>query len=88
MSVCWTSTGGVRFAIGLSLLHIIVFAVIIGVSFVPAIVAFARNHAQKWLILLLNLVVGWTGIGWIAALIWAIIGRSASTAQDLGDTFS
>ena len=73
---------------GVSLPHLILFAVIIAVGFVPAIIAFARNHAQKWIVLALNVILGWTGVGWIAVLVWAIIGRSSSTAQDLSDTFS
>ena len=73
---------------GLSLPHIIIFAVIIAVGFVPSIIAFVRNHAQKWIVLALNIVLGWTGVGWVGALVWAIIGKSASTAQNLGDTFS
>ena len=73
---------------GISLSHLIIFAVIIAIGFVPSIIAFARNHAQKWIVLALNIVLGWTGVGWVGALVWAIIGKSASTAQDLGDTFS
>ena len=72
----------------LSLLHVIVFAAIIAISFAPAIIAFVRNHAQKWIIFALNVILGWTGVGWIAVLIWSIIGKSASTADDLADTFS
>lgn len=37
--------------------------------FLPAIVG--RNKADFAGILLLNLLLGWTVIGWIAALIWA-----------------
>lgn len=80
--------GGAPIAMRLSLLHVIVFAAIIAISFAPAIIAFVRNHAQKWIIFALNVILGWTGVGWIAVLIWSIIGKSASTADDLADTFS
>ena len=73
---------------GISLPHLILFAVILAVGFVPAIVAFARNHPQKWIVFAFNVILGWTGFGWIALLVWAIIGKLASTAPDLGDTFS
>jgi hypothetical protein len=36
-------------------------------------VAFARHHRQSLAIFLLNLFAGWTFIGWVAALIWAVI---------------
>jgi len=55
-----------------------VFALIVLtlVIFAPTIIAFRRRHCHKWLVLLLNLLLGGTGIGWIAALIWAIVGEA------------
>ncbi len=50
------------------LLFILVFLVF---CFVPTIVAYRRKHHNKKAILLLNLFLGWTGIGWVGALIWA-----------------
>ena len=41
--------------------------------FVPTIVAFAARRRQAWLIALLNLLLGWTMTGWLAALIWALV---------------
>ena len=40
-------------------------------SLVPAIVAAVRGHPQTLAILVLCLFLGWTGLGWIVALIWA-----------------
>lgn len=37
----------------------------------PAIVAGARDHRQFGAILVLNLLLGWTLLGWIFALVWA-----------------
>jgi hypothetical protein len=37
----------------------------------PAIIAWKRRHQNKIPISLLNIVAGWTGLGWVAALIWA-----------------
>ena len=37
----------------------------------PAIRAFQRGHPQRWRILLLNALLGWTIAGWIASFIWA-----------------
>jgi hypothetical protein len=39
--------------------------------FLPAIVAMARRHHQQSAILLLNLLLGWTLIGWVVAIVWA-----------------
>jgi hypothetical protein len=38
---------------------------------IPTIVAFKREHPNRFLILILNVLVGSTVIGWIIALVWA-----------------
>lgn len=40
--------------------------------FLPAIVAFARSKRDAGTILLLNFFLGWTMIGWVIALVWAL----------------
>jgi hypothetical protein len=40
------------------------------IYFLPAFVA-GRNHKRSDSIFLLNLLLGWTFIGWVVALIWA-----------------
>jgi hypothetical protein len=42
--------------------------------FLPTIIA--RHKADFMGIFLLNLLLGWTGIGWIVALIWACASES------------
>jgi hypothetical protein len=53
-----------------------VLGLIIGVYFLPLIVAASRKHAQTGAIALLNLLLGWTVLGWVAALIWAATNSS------------
>lgn len=52
-----------------------VFLFILGllIYFLPSLVAAANNSRQGIAIFLLNLLLGWTGLGWIVALIWAVI---------------
>ena len=38
---------------------------------IPAVVAFLRNHPYRWLILIANCVFGVTVFGWFLILIWA-----------------
>ena len=40
--------------------------------FLPTILAFARNRHDTTSILLLNFFLGWTAIGWVIALVWAL----------------
>lgn len=41
------------------------------VYFLPAIIAGSRNHHNATAIMIVNVFVGWTVLGWIAALVWA-----------------
>ena len=43
------------------------------VYFVPSLVAHHRGHHQMMPIFLLNLFLGWSLIGWVAALVWATV---------------
>lgn len=38
----------------------------------PLVIAFERRHRYAWTIGAINVVTGWTIIGWIAALVWAV----------------
>lgn len=40
--------------------------------FIPSIVAFRRQHQNATPIMVLNLFLGWTILGWVASLIWAL----------------
>jgi hypothetical protein len=39
--------------------------------FLPALVAALRNHHQATAIGVLNLLAGWTVLGWVLAIVWA-----------------
>lgn len=41
--------------------------------FLPTWIAMTRNPEHRSAIEFLNLLFGWTILGWIAALIWAIV---------------
>ena len=43
------------------------------VYFVPTIIAFSADHRQRVAICALNLVAGWTLIGWVVALVWSLM---------------
>ena len=44
---------------------------VLALYFTPAIIGFSRKKDNKSSILLLNLFLGWSLIGWVVALIWA-----------------
>ena len=53
--------------------------------FVPTTVATWRGHPQHLAISVLNLLAGWTLIGWIGSLVWACTNPGATMPQD--DTY-
>jgi hypothetical protein len=59
-----------------------VFAVM-GISFlfymIPSIAAIARNKQDVGTIVILNVFLGWTFVGWVVALVWAL--RQDATAM-------
>jgi hypothetical protein len=44
----------------------------LAIHFLPAIIAGVRRARNFWWILAVNFFLGWTVLGWIVALIWAI----------------
>lgn len=42
------------------------------VYIIPSIVAFRRDHPNRWIILVINLAFGGTIIGWGIAMVWAM----------------
>jgi hypothetical protein len=47
--------------------------------FAPALVAFFRCQQNRWFILALNFLFGWTLVGWIICLAWAARAPSGET---------
>jgi hypothetical protein len=61
------------FAAGLSMqvLSLLAFLAAVAMYLLPWVIAKRRKHHQADAILVLNLFLGWTVLGWIGALIWA-----------------
>lgn len=50
---------------------LILALILIPVYFVPCFIAYKKNHKFKKQIFLLNIFLGFSYVGWVAALIWA-----------------
>lgn len=50
------------------------------IYFLPTTVAFLNRHHQKEAIAVLNVLLGWTLIGWAIALVWAFMRQPAGDA--------
>ena len=54
------------------LLWLAFLAVVLAVYFLPTVIAYARVKRNIWAIFALNLLLGWSVIGWVIALVWAL----------------
>ena len=69
-----------------SLAAILVLLFVLAVYLIPTIIAFARGHASKWGIGVLNIVLGWSLVFWVVALIWSLSnkGQYQTTIVNVG----
>lgn len=49
---------------------------------IPAIIASQRHHHQSGAILMVNLFLGWTALGWLAALVWSMTAVKPELSKD------
>lgn len=61
------------------MLTLLFFLVSVAFYFLPAIIAHRRSHREYLKIFLVNLLLGWSLIGWVVALVWAL-----ATPKDTG----
>jgi hypothetical protein len=51
---------------------------LVGIHFLPTFIAVIRANRHALLIFVLNLLFGWTIIGWFVLLVWAAVGEERS----------
>ena len=61
------------FGFGLSILTLPFALVGLALYFLPTIIAAARHAKNLVAILLVNILLGWTGLGWVVALVWSFV---------------
>lgn len=59
--------------------------IILAAYFLPAIIAIKDKHLQRGAITILNLLLGWTILGWVIALVWACMKSSANNNISYAD---
>jgi len=75
------SGGGEGGALAGLLLFLVLVALLASVYFLPTIIARVRMHPQFESILVVNFFLGWTLIGWVAALAWSVSASATARAQ-------
>jgi len=66
---------------GMGLLEGMALVALIVLYFLPAIIGKSNKHSKFGTIFLVNLLVGWTVIGWAACLIWAFIDKEKAPVR-------
>lgn len=73
----------------------VTFVIFLGIAFLiagifyimPSIIAFRRNHPNRWIILVINIAFGGTIIGWGIALVWAMrVAHRVGSASSGGES--
>ena len=54
------------------IIGIFVFIISLAFYFLPTIIALIRKQPNALAIFLLNFFLGWTFIGWVVSLVWAV----------------
>jgi len=54
-----------------TILELLLVVLIFAFYFLPTLIAFLRQHKNKLAIFLLNLLLGWTVLGWVVSLVWS-----------------
>ena len=59
-----------------AVVHLVVLIIVLlpmmAVYFIPAIVAYSKHKVNRAAILAVNFFLGWTFVGWVVALFWAL----------------
>jgi hypothetical protein len=57
------------------IIGLLLWALMLGVYLLPTLVAWVRDHRKLYAIAAMNVMLGWTILGWIGALIWALTAK-------------
>ncbi|HXO00470.1 MAG TPA: superinfection immunity protein [Stellaceae bacterium] len=55
--------------------NIIMLLLIVLIYMLPTLIAFGREHPRRTDIAVVNILLGWTLIGWFAVFLWALLTR-------------
>ncbi|MER5950290.1 superinfection immunity protein [Streptomyces sp. NPDC001904] len=62
------------------LLSAVVLAAALAILFVPSMIAYRRRIERLWLVIVVNVLAGWTGVLWFVALWMALRMRTRTVS--------
>jgi hypothetical protein len=60
---------------------VIMLMLIALIYMLPTILAFGREHPRRHDLAVLNILLGWTLIGWIIIFLWALLAHTESESE-------
>ncbi len=60
---------------------LVIFIIVLAAYFLPSMIAGSREHHQGKAILVLNLFLGWTFLGWVVALVWSLTATQGASTK-------
>lgn len=66
---------------GMSLMMIVLIVIALVVYFIPTVLGRKRGIPLVGWLFVVNLLVGWTLLGWIGCLLWAVLATPAPPSQ-------
>ena len=67
--------------VGAIIATFIVLTVLLAVYFLPTIIAVCQSHRNTASIVVVNFFLGWTMVGWVLAVAWALSNASGSKPE-------
>ena len=55
--------------------NILMLLAVVLIYMLPSLIAYSREHPRRQDILVLNILLGWTLIGWILIFLWASLAQ-------------
>lgn len=55
---------------------VIMLVAVVVIYLLPTLIAFGREHPRRMDLAVVNIIFGWTLIGWWAAFFWALLART------------
>ena len=49
--------------------ELVLIPIMLGFYILPTLLAWLRRHPRRWTITLINLLLGWTGVAWVIAMV-------------------
>ncbi len=62
-------------------IFVIELIVVVILYMLPTLIAYARDIPQRKTVTVVNIVFGWTLVGWVIAFIWALMAQTSPEEQ-------